>query len=406
MNIIIKGGEFNNKGAEAMSLIAIYNIRKSFPNANIYFYDVGLPYKYGKDIDIEFFSFPLWVFMYKLGLINKRVYLFNKIKNYLKLFIPNYHFYSEKAIQSSLKIIKNADLFIDISGFALSSKWDIINSFRYISWIDFLKKNKPSCKIYLMPQSFGPFDFDEAKNNIIKDSLAKCDKIFAREIGGYKDLTEKFGLNNVCLSYDSVLLEKDYSPEKVISNIEKYIEKPEKVCGRKVAIIPNYRLIDKGNNSIETLISLYSEIINKANPKIHFYLIPHAGEDIQLCKLIKERFSDNGKVILIDHVLASFNYENFISDFDYIIASRYHSIIHAYRQGTPAIIIGWSEKYDELAKAFDQTKYIYDLKGNVNILDYINKIELNYKKDRDLINRKLPIIQQNNCYEFLENNRC
>ena len=58
MNIIIKGGEFNNKGAEAMSLIAIFNIKKYCPEANIFFYDVGFPCKYGNDIDIKLFTMP------------------------------------------------------------------------------------------------------------------------------------------------------------------------------------------------------------------------------------------------------------------------------------------------------------------------------------------------------------
>ena len=375
MNIIIKGGEFNNKGSEAMSLIAVYNVIKRFPDANIYFYDFGYRFIYGDDLNIKSFSFPNWYLNYRFGLCNKRKFFIEKVKNYIRKYLPNRRFFSNNEIRDSLNIIKKADYLIDISGFALSSKFGIKVCLNYTSWLDFVKKYNSCCMIYLMPQSFGPFDFDEATSNKIKSSLAKCDMIFVREQGGYKALTEDFGLKNVVKSYDSVLLEKDYSPEKVISNIDKYIEKPQKAEGRKIAIIPNYRLIDRGNNSIDSLIALYSKIINEANVSITFYLIPHAGEDIQLCRFIKECFPDNDKVVLIDHVMASFNYESFISDFDYIIASRYHSIVHAYREGTPAIIIGWSEKYDELAKAFNQTDYIYDLKGNIDIMSLINKIE-------------------------------
>ena len=118
--------------------------------------------------------------------------------------------------------------------------------------------------------------------------------------------------------------------------------------------------------------------------------------------MIKERFADDGRVVFIDHVMASFNYESFISDFDYIIASRYHSIVHAYRGGTPAIIIGWSEKYDDIAKAFDQSDYIYDLKGNVDIMDMINKIESNYLHEREHIKSLFQDIQKHSCYEFLK----
>lgn len=54
MNVILKGGKFDNKGAEAMSLVASCNIYKYLSNANIFFFDVGLPLYYGNDINPRF----------------------------------------------------------------------------------------------------------------------------------------------------------------------------------------------------------------------------------------------------------------------------------------------------------------------------------------------------------------
>ena len=126
MNIIIKGGEFNNKGSEAMSLIAVYNVIKRFPDANIYFYDFGYRFIYGDDLNIKSFSFPNWYLNYRFGLCNKRKFFIEKVKNYIRKYLPNRRFFSNNEIRDSLNIIKKADYLIDISGFALSSKFTIV----------------------------------------------------------------------------------------------------------------------------------------------------------------------------------------------------------------------------------------------------------------------------------------
>ena len=96
------------------------------------------------------------------------------------------------------------------------------------------------------------------------------------------------------------------------------------------------------------------------------YLVAHAGEDLEMCKEVKRRINNNDSVVLIDHVLYSFNYEAFVSNMDFVIASRYHSLIHAYKKSTPAIILGWAEKYEELAK-----KLIEEVGENIHKLELI-----------------------------------
>ena len=68
---------------------------------------------------------------------------------------------------------------------------------------------------------------------------------------------------------------------------------------------------------------------------------------------------------------------NIFKNFDFVIASRYHSIIHGYEVGVPAVIIGWAEKYHELANLFEQEEFIFDTREKINLDDLsiaINKM--------------------------------
>jgi colanic acid/amylovoran biosynthesis protein len=397
MNYFIHGGEFNNKGAEAMILVALKNIYANDENANVFVTtkETKVPFEFkGKVTFIQTKSFFFESLIHKNQISTlKRIF-----KECIKLFVPwksslFFEYFKVKAI------LKKIDFMIDISGFALSSKWGETYSIQYVDCVDAM--SQCGAKVYLMPQSFGPFDFSEETKIYISDRLKKCELIFAREKNGYKELIS-MGLTNVVLAYDSVLTEKCFDANLIIKDVDKYKEDIELVGIHNVGIIPNYRLFDRGSVDRTKVISMYTKIINKGiHEGICFYLIAHAGEDIEICNEIKSYFKEENRVVCLNHVLYSFNYENFSKNMDFIIASRYHSIVHAYKEGTPAIIIGWSDKYDSIAAAFGQEKYIIDtdnLDKGIETFDLMNKF---YEFERNSINKRLDNIQANSCYSFL-----
>lgn len=251
-----------------------------------------------------------------------------------------------------------------------------------------------------MPQSYGPFDdlFDKERAFKI---LSQCEKIYAREKKGYV-LLNNMGLNNVEFCFDSVLIENKYRPELVLRDFEKYSKLVPRVEPESVAIVPNARLVDIGKNDTVSLLVMYAKIIDAVSSIHNVYLIPHAGEDLELCKRIKSIFLEKEKVILIDTILNSFNFEKIVKNMSFIIASRYHSIIHAYKESIPAVILGWSEKYNEVAKAFNQERYIIDVNNIKEVINTVKTIETEYKNESRIIGKKLIEIQSKyDCYSFL-----
>ena len=131
-----------NKGAQAMTFIAVDEIKKRYPDSNIYVLseaDKGYNSK-----ELYNFEFIGW-FPMKFSKAQK-----NPLLKLLCLLRNRNEFKKAEAIY------KNAILMIDISGYALGSNWSDKICLAFLENIEFAQEF--DIPVYLMPQSFGPFD--------------------------------------------------------------------------------------------------------------------------------------------------------------------------------------------------------------------------------------------------------
>ena len=91
------------------------------------------------------------------------------------------------------------------------------------------------------------------------------------------------------------------------------------------------------------------------------YLLFHSSEDKAICEKIYEDYANDPHVIFVGEEFSSLEFDSMIGKFDYVIASRFHSIVHAYKNATPALIMGWATKYTDLASMFNQRKYQFNI---------------------------------------------
>ena len=100
-------------------------------------------------------------------------------------------------------------------------------------------------------------------------------------------------------------------------------------------------------------------------------------------------------------------FAEFIEHFQYIIASRYHAIVQAYKKGIPCMVIGWAEKYRELLQIFGQAQYLFDVRSSIDIKkveDTLEMMNASYKAERKSIRDILSDVQKENCFDILKNN--
>ncbi len=380
-----------NKGAQAMTLIAVNELCKRYPQHRVYLYSpVDLT---NKELDRSVFKFEFtgW-YPLKFARCQKNPLLraFSLLRN-------------RNELLEAEEIYRNTDAIIDISGFALGSDWDAKICSDFLDVIEFAEGF--GIPVYLMPQSFGPFDFGEVHGDVderCRRLLPGVKKILAREREGYEALVSKYGLTNVTLAPDLVLNNKGIELENVYKK-PPVPELPEIEKG-SIALIPNGRNLSVGNG--EQVISLYCEAISHALEKgRRVYLLHHSTGDADICALLKERFSSDGRVVLLEREFSCIEFNELVKSFDYLIASRFHSIVHAFKNGIPCITLGWATKYKELLALFSQEKYLFDVRNfpdGKKLCEAMDIMDLNRDREAQRILSGLSEVQKDNVFDHVD----
>lgn len=390
-NIIIAGGGLVNKGAQAMTLICICELKKRFPNHRMVLltWDASPAAREKHAVyDLELLEVPPLKFSGAAGNPALKVLYGLRYGN---------------AFRNCDAIYRSADLFVDISGYALGSNWSAKVCNDYLDCIEHALAYQ--IPVYLLPQSFGPFDYasDEglAVDARTRRLFHKVEHIFAREQEGYDALVSRYGLNNVTLTRDMVLASRieDYSPalrRKLVFDLPHI---PENSMG----LIPNVRVGDSGVNDPLTVYT--SAVRSGLEQELHVYITHHSTQDRELCAQIKSAFADDDRVVFLDHDHSCMEFNELVKKFRFLTASRFHSIVHALKNGVPCVALGWATKYMDLMKLFGQDKYVFDLRQQVSaghVEQAVADMAGNWQIESEKIRAALPELQRENVFDTIK----
>lgn len=390
-NIIITGGELFNKGAQAMTFVTVDELRKRFPEHQIYLLsemDLQRPQDERRKYAFEFMGwYPI---KFARCQHHPLLRLLCKIRNGAEL-------------REAENIYRNADMMIDVSGYALGPNWSMRNNNRYLDHLEFAKAF--GIPVYLMPQSFGPFEFEGKEGERIlkriRTLLPGVKMIFAREQEGYDALRNTLGLSNVRMANDLVLANQGISLENVFASVPE-IMMPE-LNKRSVGVIPNARNSDFGDEP--SILAMYQKMISRALKQGNtVYLLSHSTHDKKLCGQIKALFVQDERVVWLEQEFSCLEFNELVKQFRYVIASRFHSIVHAYKNGVPCIVLGWAAKYHELLKQFHQERYMFDVRESWDaerMLDAMDNLEARCEEESKTILGVLEQVQKENVFDVL-----
>lgn len=353
-HVIIVGGGFENKGAFAMLCSITTMLNKS--------------------------NFKQIIFLTNKNNFNKSNCLKVTPKDKLKILLfENILYNNSKRYKEIIDYLRSAKYMYDVSGFALSSQLNFKTNLFYLFNIFLCKKY--NIKMIACPQSIGPLNYPFLYKKIITFFLKQISKIYSREKKYFSEIKK---INkNTYYNPDIVLFCKKYSTF-LINNKNSNIPKINK---NNIGLVLNKRVFEKNKNILKVYYNIFNRYFNKK-----IYLIKHSAED--------DFLKYNSKnITLIDDIYEPHELEMILSQFDVLVASRYHSIIHSYKMGTPCIILGWANKYKELAELFDQKEYYFDCRKKININDILNKLDklmINQNKESKKIKKRLAQIRKNN----------
>jgi len=397
-NVIIFGGGLSNKGAQAMTFTVVDQMKRRFPIENIYVFNT-IDYK-RDELEKRIYSFKIlpWKIGTAINLLNKkRIIDENKWTCSLD---------EEKMLK---RVLHKADVFIDISGYGLRS-WGYgkipLTSINQVYLLRIMLAKKLSKPYFILPQSIGPFSFNLIERFWLSPQFKLYLKypkiIYSREPQGVEEL-KPFTKKNVKNERDIVLLNDGYNFGNIFKN--EFDLKNIKIKRNSVGVIPNKQVMKRGNK--KEIYKMYKSIINKLleNGKC-VYILRHSEEDFFICSKIKNFFSNNENVMLISGDMNTIELENIIKQFDFIVGSRYHSIINAFKNGIPAFVLGWANKYEKLLEDFEQNSYIFDIRKDISFRDLersLRKILVNHEKESKKIISKLGCMEKNPVFKrFLD----
>lgn len=388
-NIIITGGELFNKGAQAMTFITVDEIRKRYPDYKIYLLsEMDLARSEKERLQYAFDFMGWYPIKFARCQHNLPLRLLCKFRNGSEL-------------AQCEAIYKNCDAMIDISGYALGSNWSLQNNRRYLNHLEFARAF--DVPVYLMSQSFGPFEFGEAHPGIderCRKLLPSCRTILAREQEGYDALVNTYDLTNVQMAPDVVLNNKGIELANIFKTIPDMNLPEIEHCS--IAVIPNGRSLAAGNS--EEVLELYGAAIRRGlQQKKTVYLLHHATSDAKICKQLKTLFPEE-KVVVLEQEFSCLEFNELVKNFDYLVASRFHSIVHAFKNGIPCIALGWAKKYEDLLNQFGQSKYLFDVRNSPHeeeITAAMEQLECRREEESAVILSRLESVQRNNVFDIL-----
>ena len=346
-NIVVIGWRFYNKGSQAMALTIIDRLKRKYPNKNVYFFRFDVSNENEKSL----YNFPILHFS-----LGSRLRL---LLPALRPFRSNgKHNYIDKKISD---ILKEASAIIDISGFILSSQWSLGYQIKYI--LNIMIARKYAVPFHIFPQSLGPFEYPRRYKvflyTLLQLYLQYPVRVFSREKEGY-DAVCKIRSSGLDVSYDIVIQNDGYDLANIYK--DKIVFKAFDIENGTVGLVPNLRMMQQTDP--EPVFSLYKSVIEQLiKSRKTIYIFRHSREDLEVCEEIRKSFLHHQAVRLITDDLNCIELENLIKQFDFLIASRYHAVVHSYKNNVPCLTIGWADKYRELMEKFSQEDYLFDCRG-------------------------------------------
>lgn len=211
-------------------------------------------------------------------------------------------------------------------------------------------------RIILMPQSWGPF-----QNPVVRDYVGRllrlADLAFARERESLAHLGDLAGVDTsrVVLAPDIAFHFRGDPPE---AGRARLAELGLRAGGRPlVGITPNMRIVERtagsgtDNAYFRGLVNLGRWFIDHTDASL--VLIPHEhtpgrANDPELCASVAGAIGAPDRIARLTGLESAATIKSVIGLLDFVVASRYHSLVAAISTRTPVAVIGWSHKYDEL----------------------------------------------------------
>ena len=405
---LMGGSVWGNRGAEAMLMTVIAEIRKVDPEAvfNVYTIYPQKDKSLVQDPKIRFLSGePLSV-----ALLHFPFALLAALFRLIKIKIP---------LPKSVRRLRESNYLLDIGGITFSDGRAMQLLYNVFTIWPAMLLGVPVIKL---SQAMGPFH-TSLNRKLASHFLPKCHKIFTR--GSITDnYTSQFlGLdgNREQAADVALLFEPNYSlseeNEERVKNLVSKIQAWKQAGEKVVSIVPSSlvlkRSIKQGGDYPGKLLNLF---LSTKDETVRYVFLPNGtregskklmNNDIIAINVIREKFKQEldhvayEKIEWINYDINTRGVRQVIGSTDGLVASRFHAMVAGLSLCVPTMVIGWSHKYRETLADFGMQDYAVDYKNtDLKILEVYREFLKNLSDIQAQLKKKLPEIKASSDKQF------
>lgn len=356
MKILIVGGGFVNKGAEAMVKTVQTELGKRIPDAT--FHVQGYPTEDWAFLESEGIQ-PLPSLGRNAKL--RRLVTLCGTHPSLAFHLPAHRHFGQAVTVAQI------DAIVDVSGYAYGDPWGTASANLRADMVAFARDlRKP---YVFLPQAWGPFQNAELAK-VVHRICSQASMVYARDDRSMADLALLFGQRlppTVQLSPDiAFLFEKNLPPSPSTGLQSHLVDQNTPTAG----VAPNMRIYEKtegtgaDNRYLRFLVTVCTTLVSYG---FRVLLLPHevarkntgSIDDRLLCSIIENAVQDN-RVTALVHRMSSSEIKQQIGSMQCLVGSRFHALVAALSQGIPSFAVSWSHKYKELLRSAGLDRYVIE----------------------------------------------
>jgi polysaccharide pyruvyl transferase WcaK-like protein len=343
--IEIQGTGTHNRGAELMAAAIAQQLRVSFPGVRL----VVSPMFGEFDARARYQLWTTWEFPGRFRSTMSSVALRA----------------SSPVVRRWMGVVnpKEVDVVLDASGFAFADQWGRRAATAVLRKMESMGRRRQP--LVLLPQALGPFS-DCKVTEACRQLFERASLVCARDRASYEAALPLCGARKL-RQYP------DFTAALAPASVDG-IPLPH----RFVAIVPNYRMLDKTSTGGAYLMFV-ERLIRLLQQKGHrpVFILHDDHEDRRVIELITG--GHDIPIIAHDDPLVL---KGLLGRAQFVVGSRFHALVAALSQGVPCIGVGWSHKYPELFHEFDASAlFLPDLADDFKLEELVTALTIDDQLD-------------------------
>ncbi|TKJ34790.1 MAG: hypothetical protein CEE38_16655 [Planctomycetes bacterium B3_Pla] len=268
--------------------------------------------------------------------------------------------------------------------------------------------NTDGAPYVFMPQAWGPFTGSFSRQ-AIRHVAERSVLLYARDRTSFESLR---GIPNIPpekleLAPDIVL---NFEPRENRETLEP-LERGGLLPGnrRRVGICPNIRIyhatqregVGRSNPYVRWLVELCRRFLVETD--VELVLFPHEmslsrwrRDDRYVCRLVGRAVGDDRRIKCFSQHCSADTLKLLIRELDFLIGSRFHSIIAALSLHVPTVAVGWSHKYKEVLNdaGVGELAFSYEAMRDAATITGILETWANREQVRRRLERSIPLLRR------------